>query len=234
MAGPRPWTVLPHGPLETLEENLKVVEGETPTPMNRRMSVVRLADGRLVFHNAVPLAEEAMAALERWGTPAFLLVPNGYHRLDIHAFAARYPGLKLLCPPESRTRVEQVARVDGDFTLLPQDPGLAWERLDGGKVGEAVFLSTCAGRTSAIFGDALMNLAHVHGLRGLLLRLLGSSGGPRVTLIARTFFFPGTAALRAHLERLAARPGLCRLVPSHGRLVLEDAARVLREVAARL
>jgi len=41
-------------------------------------------------------------------------------------------------------------------------------------------------------------------------------------------------ALAAHLERLAATPGLCRLVPSHGDLVEGDAGAVLRQVAARL
>ena len=193
MATPRPWIVQPHEPLKTLEENLRIADGTMASSgIPRRMSVVRLADGRLVFHNAVPLRDEAMRALEQWGEPAFLLVPNGLHRLDVHPFKARYAGLKLLCPPQARARVSQNAAVDGDFESLPQGLGLAWETLEGGKVGEAVFLATHAGRTSAIFGDAIFNLPHLKGFAGFVLRVLGSSGGPRVTKVARWFFFPRT------------------------------------------
>ncbi|HET8732485.1 MAG TPA: hypothetical protein VFM45_01810, partial [Anaeromyxobacteraceae bacterium] len=56
---PRPWTVLPHGPLERLEENLHVVDGWVPgiRGLRRRMAVVRRSDGGLVFFNAVPVDE---------------------------------------------------------------------------------------------------------------------------------------------------------------------------------
>ena len=75
---PRPWTVLPHRPLEQHEDNLWSVDGSLPFGhMRRRMAIVRLGDGRLVFHNAIPLADDAMRALEAWGDPAILIVPNG-------------------------------------------------------------------------------------------------------------------------------------------------------------
>ena len=66
---PRPWTVIPHGPLEQLEDNLWVVESPVPGPsgLDRRMSIVRLSDGRLLFHNAVPLDEPTLDALTRYG-----------------------------------------------------------------------------------------------------------------------------------------------------------------------
>src|SRR6266567_4702633 len=109
MAKPRPWTVLPHEPLEKLEDNLWTVAGRLPHGgMNRRMSVVRLAGGRLVLHNAAPLAEPAMRELEAFGAPTVLVVPNGFHRLDVHAWKERYPRLCVVCPPESRLRVSKV------------------------------------------------------------------------------------------------------------------------------
>src|SRR2546423_14452954 len=96
---PRPWTVLPHGPLEKLEPNLWAVEGTIPMPageLSRRMCIARLGDGRVLLMNGVPLREEAMREVEAFGKPSFLLVPNGYHRLDIAAFKERYPQLRVL------------------------------------------------------------------------------------------------------------------------------------------
>src|SRR6185369_11926380 len=141
MAAPRPWTVLPHDPIQKLEENLWTVAGRLPHgPMNRRMSVVRLADGGLLFHNAVPLEERAMAEVEAFGRPAFLVVPNGFHRLDLHAFRARYPALRVLCPAPVRRRVEAIAEVDGGWELLPRDGGVEAVPLAGSRSGEAALV----------------------------------------------------------------------------------------------
>src|SRR5690606_38404698 len=80
-----------HGPLERLEDNLWRVEGALPNMALRRvMTVVRMADGRLVIHSAIALPDELMAQIEAWGRPSYLLVPNAYHRLDAPAYKARY------------------------------------------------------------------------------------------------------------------------------------------------
>ena len=176
----------------------------------------------------------AVQQLEAWGTPAFLLVPNAYHRLDIHAFKARYPGMKLVCPAPVRDRVAAVAEVDGDLSLLPVDAALRCEMLDGVKHGEAALIATHERDLGLIFGDAVFNLPHLPGLDGALFRLLGSTGGPRVTWLGQKLMVSDKAALAAQMERLAALPGLRWLLPSHGAVVEEDAAGVLRAVAARL
>jgi hypothetical protein len=236
VASPRPWTVLPHGPVEHLDENLRAVTGSLPgNPMARRMAVVRLGDGRLVFHNAVPLDEPAMRALAAWGRPAFLVIPNRFHRLDVHAFRARHPGLAVLCPAPARRHVEKVVRVDGSLDLLPADPGLEAVPLEGTRSGEAVLLvRSQAGRATLVFGDALMNLAHRPGAMGLLLRILGTSGGPRVTPVFRRLVVSDRRALASHLSRLAGTPGLSRLLVSHGEDVATAAPAVLRAVAEGL
>jgi hypothetical protein len=55
-----------------------------------------------------------------------------------------------------------------------------------------------------------------------------------VTRIGRLFTVKDPRALAAHLERLAATPGLVRLVPSHGDVVKHGAPETLRAVAHRL
>src|SRR5262245_31205316 len=120
---PRPWIVLPHGPLEHLEENLRCVEGRVPSlPFGRRMSIIKRADGSLLFHNAVPLEEPLMKELEQWGEPKVLVIPNGFHRLDVHAFKARYPGMRAICPAPTHDRVAEKVQVDGHLESLAADP----------------------------------------------------------------------------------------------------------------
>jgi hypothetical protein len=224
--------VLRHDRIQKLEENLWAVAGALPRgPMNRRMSIVRLADGSLLFHNAVPLDDASMREVEAFGRPAFLAVPNGFHRLDVHAWKGRYPQLTVVCPPGARERVAKAVPVDGGWDLLPRDGTLESAPLEGSRWQEAALAVRHGARASLLFGDTVMNIPHG---AGLVLRLIGSSGGPKVTPVARLFTVRNARALAAHLERLAATPGLVRLVPSHGELVEGDAGAVLRGVAARL
>jgi len=230
---PRPWTVLPHGPLVRLEEALWVVEGELPgrAAIRRRMSAVRLSDGRLAFHNAVPLREEAMRELERQGEPALLLVPNGLHRLDLHAWRLRYPRLRVFTSPQAAARVWEVVPVDGRWDDLPRDPALAVHRIEGSRFGEAAFAVESGGRTSLLFGDTVMNNPRPPGLQGWALAAIGSTGGPKVTPLARLLSIRDRAAAARSLRRLAALPRLARLVPSHGEVVEAGAADALRRAA---
>lgn len=233
----RPWTVLPHDPLEKLEENLWAVSGALPRgSMNRRMCIVRLGDGRLVFHNAIPLRNEAMAQVGAFGRPAILIVPNRFHRLDVRAWKLRFPELQVICPLEARAHVSEVVPVDGEWSALPRDPALEAVPFTGSRWGEAALVVRSAGgqRVSLLFADTVMNLPHQRGVGGLVLRLLGSSGGPKVTPITRLLTVGDARAVAAELERLAGLPGLARLVPTHGEIVGDSAPAVLRGVAARL
>ena len=103
------WKVLAHEPLVKLADNLLWVRGALPgMSLKRTMLVVRLSDGQLLIHNAIALDEASMAELERFGKPAYLIVPNGGHRLDAPAYKRRYPELRVFTPKGSRARVEQV------------------------------------------------------------------------------------------------------------------------------
>jgi len=229
------WTVLDHGNLEQLDENLWHVKGTLPDmPIKRRMTVARMDDGRLVLHSAIAMSEAAMAELEALGEIAYVLVPNGWHRLDAPAYRKRYPSAKLLCPRGSRKRVEQVVRVDGTYEDFPRDTSVELEMLDGIKEIEGVMKVHSPAGLSLVFNDALFNVPHGKGLMGLLFRALGSTGGPKVTRIMKTFAVKDKKALRAHLVRLASIPNLQRIIPGHGHIIDNDASMVLRQVADAL
>src|SRR5215216_7989255 len=94
------WQVLRHGPLERLSDNLWRVQGALPgMTLERVMTVVRRADGSLLLHSPIALAEPQLAELSGLGRVAVLVVPNAGHRLDTPAYKQRYPQALVFCPP---------------------------------------------------------------------------------------------------------------------------------------
>ena len=227
---PRPWIVAPHDPVQKLEDNLWTVEGDVPgIAFRRRMTIARRQDGTLVFFNAVPVRDETLAELRAWGKPTDLIIPNGYHRLDAHAFRERL-GLKLHCGAAAEARVRQVAPVDGRLEDFPADATISVVLVAGTRHGEAAMIVKSGARTSLVFSDVVMNLPRSLGLVTTLMR---TAGGPKSPPLFRLLFARDKKAIRGELERLAGTPGLARLVPSHGDVLEQDAAGTLRRIAAR-
>lgn len=229
------WTVLDHGPLERLGDDVWRVEGALPgMTMKRVMTIARRSDGQLVVHNAIAMRDDAMREIEALGPVAFVLVPNGFHRLDAPSFAKRYPSARVLCPRGARAKVEQVVAVHGDYSDFPADERVRLEHLDGVKEAEGAMTVDGDDGATVVLNDIVFNMPHQPGFGGFVLRMLGSSGGPRVTRIARLFLIDDKRAVRRHLERLAATPRLARVVVSHHEVIADDPGGTLRRVAATL
>ena len=230
---PRPWTVLPHDPIEKLQANLWTAEGALMKgPLRRRMGIARFADGRLLFLNAIALDEPSMKEIEAWGEPAFALAGNGFHRLDLGSYKARYPKLRVLAGAGALKRVSQVAAVDGFLELLPQDPGVRLEELPGTKLGDVVAICTSGSEATLCFpGDLLANARAAQGFPGLLLRLAGLSGELNVPRVFKLIGLRDKRALREHLAKLAGTPGLQRVFTCHGPVIAADAAGAMRRAA---
>ena len=231
--------VLPHGPIERLTENLWWVQGSLPTmSLKRVMTVVRLEgpSSPLVIHNAIALEAAAMRELEAWGTPEYLLVPNGYHRLDAPAFKQRYPNLKVFAPPGSRSKVREVVPVDGSYLDFPDVPNVELRTLPGvGETEGAMIVRSADGR-SLILNDVMFNMDRPRDLPGLLLTsVLGSAPGPRVSRLAKLALIKDRAALKAELLGFAAMPDLQRVIVSHEKIARgPDARRALEQAATYL
>jgi hypothetical protein len=228
------WTVHPHRPIEKVRDDLWRVEAPVPgAPIPRTMLLVRLADGRLVIHNAIALDDAEMAEIEAWGKPSFLIVPNGSHRLDSKIFKDRYPALRVITAPGSKAKVEEVVKVDdtaGDFG----DGAVRYEVLDGTKEKEGVVVVD-RGETTLIFNDAIMNMRSLPGFGGFMMGLFGFTGPkPKVSLATKMVLVADKKKLRSHLERLAATPRLARIEVGHGIPVTEGAADALRSAASTL
>ncbi len=231
------WNVRPHGEFETLSEHVFRVEAPLVKgpPIVRVMTVARLRSGQLIIHSAIALAEPAMQQLEALGPVAYLIVPNRWHRLDAARYAHRYPEAKVLCPPGSRKKVEQVVRVDGTYADFPDGERVRFEVLEGVDDAEGVMIVEEDEGTTLVFTDVIFNMPHKRGVSGFVLRhLTQSSGGPRISRLVRLALIKDKSALREHLVRLAELPRLQRIVVAHHQVIESEPAKVLKEVAATL
>jgi hypothetical protein len=224
------WQVFPHRPIEKLSENLWRVEGNIPNADGTRvMTIARLSDGRLIIHNAIALEEPLMQEIEAFGTPAAIVVPNGFHRLDSKVFKARYPGAKVYCPTGAAKKVGQVVPVDGNYADAPHDDAVRLFHMEGTKENEGVLEVKSSNGTTLTFNDTICNLPKLSGLVGFFLGPTGQVSVPRFT---RWMIVKDKAAFRAHLERMAQTPDLRRVIVSHGALISEKPAETLVGVAA--
>src|SRR5450432_2236601 len=225
------WTVLPHGKLKRLEHDLLSVSGTLNMPpmgeVTRRMSVVRLADGRLVIYSAISLDEIEMKALESYGTPAYLIVPGDIHRMDAKPWKDRYPSLKVIAPAGARDKIEEIVHVDAtevDFG----DPAVRFMAMPGTGDKEAVLVIETASGTTVVLNDLIFDLANRPGFSGWLFKLIGMTGTePHIPLPVKLKEVHDKNAVCAQLERWAHLPNLQRVIISHGDILADAPGAVL-------
>lgn len=236
---PRPWIVTRHGPLQQLEENLWVVTSDVPgfppgVGFDRRMTIVRLSDGRLLFHNAIPVDEPTLAQIQALGRPSILLVAHHLHCIDGRAFRERL-GLSVYSAATSLDKTRAICPVDGPFEEAPRDPAYSLVTLPSSRFGEVGVVVHSGKRSSLSVCDIVVHVQHGRGLPGLIFRVLGFTGPDlKLPLPVRLRAFPDKAKVKQDLEALAALPNLVRLIPSHGPIIDDDPAGALRRVAAGL
>jgi hypothetical protein len=225
----RPWIVTPHDPIEKLEDNLWAVEGGVPgVPMRRRMSIVKRSDGKLLFFHALPLEEAALSQVRAWGQPGYLVVGHDNHAVDAPAFS-KMLGIPIYGPKANAAKLSKKIALAGTLEELPPDPAVTVESVPGARNGESLVTVRSAGgqRASLLFCDAVQNMR----TGNLLMRLLGFVGGPKCPALFKLLFANDKPALRAGFERMAATPGLVRLVPCHGAIFTDDAAGAMKRIA---
>jgi hypothetical protein len=220
------WTVLPHDPIEKLTENFWCVQGVMPDgKTTRKMSVIRMRDGSLLFHNAIALKEDAMQELEAFGKPAYIVVPGAFHRQDARIWKDRYPSAKVVAPAGAKKKVDAVAKVELDYRDAPRDDTVKLEYFDGCKEKEGYVEVHSETGTTLVINDVVCNLPKVGGLLGFFMAPTGQASVPR---ISRWMIVKERSAVGEHLDRLAGIPDLRRLVLSHGDNIVQNPNEALR------
>lgn len=198
-----------YSPPRALAENIWEIRGEWSNKLGRRMTVVRLADGRNVIHNAFALKEKDLAWLASLGTPSFLIAPNIFHCSDAAWMAERFAGIKLFVPASKMHQFEAFdpQDVNKDFPLLPE---LKCFPMRGARLEEAAFLHTPS--RTLILCDLSFHMPDVFtGLEKRIMRWnkVGGRFGP------------------SRLTKLLFTKNKRELVSSYGRLLDEDFDRVV-------
>ena len=231
------WKVLPHGKLTPIDDGILAVVGQIHMPLMdlpRRMTVVRLRDGRLVIWSAIALDETEMATLEAAGRPAFLVVPNDEHRLDAKAWKKRYPQLQVVAPEGAREKVAEAVPVD---TTAPDfgDPDVRFLAVPGTRGHEAALIVRRPSGTTLVLNDLVANIHNESGFSGWLLRLMGLAGETaQIPKRVELLMVKDTDDLRAQLLQWAGDETLRRVIVSHGDVIEREPRQALRELAAKL
>ncbi|MBL6938716.1 MAG: hypothetical protein ISS15_09730 [Alphaproteobacteria bacterium] len=236
-AAMKEWKVQPHGPLVNVADNIITAEGEVHVPagtIHRRMTIVRLHDGRLVVWSAVSLDEDQMRSIERFGRPAYLIVPNPHHRMDARAWKDRYPAMRVIAPEGARDHVAEVVPVDAT-TATFEDPDVNFVTVPGTKGQEAALEIMNPNGVTLVLNDIIANIRDAHGFSGWMLKLMGFAGDePHVPVTIRMILIENKRALALQLLRWAGITALRRIIVSHGEIITDDPRRVLRELAVQL
>jgi hypothetical protein len=231
------WTVLPHGKLVQIDENILTVVGQIHMPLMdlpRRMTVVRLSDARLVIYSAIALDEDEMAALEAYGRPAYLIVPSDKHRLDARTWKDRYPEIEVVAPAGAREKVEETVQVD---TVSPRfnDTNVQFVTVPGTRGREAALLVRTPKGTTLVLNDVVGNIRDARGFGGWLLHLAGFAGkDAQVPAVVKMAVIEDKAALREQLLQWADVHPLVRILVSHGAPIEDEPRQVLRDLAESL
>jgi hypothetical protein len=231
------WTVLPHGKLVQIDENILTVVGELHMPLMdlpRRMTVVRLRDTSLVIFSAIALDEDEMTALEAYGRPAVLLVPSDKHRLDAKTWKDRYPEIEVAAPEGAREKVEETVAVD---TVSPRfdDPNVQFVTVPGTRGREAALVVRTHAGTTLVLNDVVGNIRDAAGFGGWLLHLAGFAGKEaQIPAVVKMAVIEDKQALRAQLLQWSQIDSLVRILVSHGSPIEDNPRQALRDLAQSL
>jgi hypothetical protein len=233
----REWIVQPHERPEQIGERILTVAGSIVMPLGRfprRMTVVKLADGRAVVYSAMPLDDAGMARLEAFARPAYLVVPHPHHRLDAAAWLARFPAMEVLAPAGARDAAAEAVPVD--HVAAPwSDTSVSFGVAAGTGEREGVLVVREAGGTSLVVADTLANVRHPQGLGAHVMGRLFGFGvdRPRLPRPVRRMLVTDKSALARQYREWAAIDNLTRVIPAHGD-VLERPQADLRRLASEL
>lgn len=226
------WPQRRHGELRQLADNLWIVAGPVPGMLyTRQMVVARDEQRRLLLHSVIAMDAPRMAALETLGTPTWLFVPNGYHRLDAPAYKQRYPQLRVVAPTGSLARVRKAVEVDSSYAQFESTPVLHAEEAPWDAAAEGCVRVRSHDGVTLVLNDLLWTPPE-HGWSARVHRWLGQK--PQVPWLARRMHAPDAARLRAWLVGLATTPDLVRLIPGHGAPITQNASATLLDVARKL
>jgi len=180
------------------------------------MTVLRLADGKLLLYSPLAMTPERRAAVEALGTVAHLYSPNLYHHLRIGEWAAAFPAARLHGSPGLAKKRPDL-RVDRVHGISPEpafDGVIDEVRIDGFRLEESVLLYRPA--RTLLVADLVHNIGRpTHAWTAFYTRMTGFYDRVALSRMIRWAAFNNRGAGRRSLVRVLALP-FDHLIVGHG------------------
>lgn len=224
--------------LRTLADGLWVADDTWKrSPLDRRMTVMSLGNGRLAVHNGILLDDAEMTRLEARGEVAMILAPNLYHGSEAGDWARRYPDARVFVPKRAVRKLrKRCPRIDGTFE--DDWPGeldhvLRCQPLSGMRLFESVFLHVPT--RTLVLTDMCFNLPDRYkGFTRWFLRWNGVLDRFAVSKLARLWFFNDKAALAETMRPVLWEWDYERVIVNHGEILESGGKAKMREQFAFL
>ena len=198
--------------------------------VSTRMSVMRLADGSLLAHSAVPLTDAQRAEMDGFGPLRVIVAPNAVHHLFIGDVLAHYPDCAVYGPPSLRAKRPRLTALQdwpGPGEPTPWGAAVSFQRMAGvPKLDEAEWFHHPSG--TLFIADICQ---WWQGPLATPVRLyLGLMGGRDRLTVPRTvrLLTNDKAALKASAQAVLAWP-IQRIVLLHNSVLTQNAAATLKE-----
>ena len=203
-----------------LEHNLRMPGG---TLFPTRMTLIRLGNGDVWMHSAVPISDAIAAKIDAIGPVRHLVAPNLYHHLFVIPALERWPQAQLWIAPgleKKRPDLAHGLRLDASTGMAAWGNEITVNPIAGApKLNECVFFHRPSG--SLIVSDLFFNFDRARGFRqALLFRIMDVSGGLRQSRVWGMITADRKAAAES-CEPIFAWP-IRRIIAGHG-MIRENA-----------
>ncbi len=223
--------------LKLMAENIWIVDGPaiemsfglTKVPFSTRMTVVKLANGKLWCHSPIQPNQALLDSLDQLGEVAYLIGPNKLHYAYLQAWKDLYPSAQVWLAPgiDQRARAQKIPLPQGQ-ELTDQAPPTWSAELDqdlfkGSRfMQEAVFFHKAS--KTLILTDMIENIeTHQMKTHQRLLFKLGDNAYPngKTPRDLRLTFVGKKTAARTSFETLKNwEPE--KIILAHGQCFLEN------------
>ena len=201
-----------------------------PIDLGHRMTVVRLASGRLWVHSPVALDDEIRTELDALGEVENFVAPSTFHDLYWPAWFAAYPEARF-SPLRACATTIPSCRSPTPWASKPPLPGRTnWDRRCSAACPKSTKSSFCIPRASEtlITADMAFNLDRgVDFATGLVLRMTGCYDRFGVSRLYK-MKIKDEGAMRRSVDEVLAWD-FNRIVLGHGRVVEKDGQQILKD-----
>lgn len=195
--------------------------------LGARMTVVRLADGRLLLHSPIKPSPEVVDGVRALGDVAALVAPNRFHHLFAASWFEFFPAAKLYVAPGLETKRSDLPAAG----VLSDSPEPLWAGvleqvvLRGIPLTNEVVFYHPPSRTLVATDLAFHIGQESPALTQIVFRVSGAYGKLAPTYLER-LLIRDTAAFRTSLQRILDWP-FERVVVAHGTVVESGGRREL-------